>query len=269
MDTAELNWRKICNAVRQGQREIANPRGLESVIDCLQQLIPKCGPASQTAQMCQRIGKIMSNENYSVLAPCCPDYAHCDSRYIFGGLSGNVSLLAQKHISFLKEIRHLLPGANFVLLYADQESEDEALLQSTKTTREEFRGLVRKSVEQTRTEVAEFGWQVRMMTEEIPDITLEEKEVSDWIRNNLKFKIRINTETIYRAEMYWKIALSAGKRFSAEEMTERTIRTAAQYVAVGRFASSKKSLVSNHTTVNLSWYLQTEAAVLHNPVDVY
>jgi len=110
-----------------------------------------------------------------------------------------------------------------------------------------------------------LNWQVQLMTEAIPNLVEKELLISEQIRNDKKLSQRIITEMHSRAEMYRKIRYS----LTTQEMVQRTIRTAAQYVAFGEYADQQGYLICNHTTTNLSWYLQTQAVFLHNPTSIY
>jgi hypothetical protein len=197
--------------------------------------------------------------------PCCPDYSHDGNRYTFQGLQGGISLLAEKHISFLRDISTLLPGTEITFLYADHEADDAELLRVTGKTKDEFTSLVRSSIVATEQRISSYGWTSCAMTDFMPDLVAEEERCYRWIAENPNFTQRIFSETVSRADMYLKIS----RTLTSSEMRERTMRTAAQYVAVGRFAAMRGCMISNHTTVNLAWYLQTDAAILHNPVCIY
>jgi len=265
-----INWKKITSAIKQKQKVVKDPGDLSETINTLKSLITKCGEQSKNTKMCSRIGRvIIANKKCRVIAPCCPDYGHENGCYNFKGLGGNTSLLAEKHIAFLKLIKDDFPNTDIILLFADQEAENPELCLAVKKTKEEFQKLVNQSIEKTRLAVESLGWQVEPMTKFFPDLTKKEKEMENWIKSKPEFRYRIMLETISRTDMYQKIALAANKTISSEEMRERTVITAAQYVAFGQFASEQQFIICNHTTVNLSWYLQTNAAIIHNPISVY
>lgn len=261
----EVNWKRVNRALEQ-------KLGLEKAADVaalLRELTGKCGEGSSARQMLLKIGSALgSSQAVSIVVPCCPDYTHSEGKYNFRGLLGGVSLLASKHITFLRDIVPALERYKPVsveLLYADHEADDEQLQKVTGVKREDFLELVRSSVEATKAEVAGTGWQVRFMTETVPDLVEQERAICDEIMASQKYRQRIRSEAYGRFDLYWKI----NPRMPDEEMFRRTAATAAQYVALGRFAAEHNMLVINHSTINLLWYKQTEAAVLHNPVCVY
>ncbi len=257
------DWRRVKAALRQAAQSVER---VDELIPVLSSLVEKCGEPSRVSKMVIRIGKALLNPNCSIIAPCCPDYTHNNGRYNFRGLNGGISLLAELHINFLRGIQALIPvDVRIRLLYADHEADDPELRAATGKTKDEFDSLVRSSILETRRFVAPLGWDVLPMTEVIPTLVDDEKEIADWLATDESFGSKLRSETGARADMYSRIKL----RWEWEEMLERTILTAAQYVALGRYAVENGQLVCNHTTTNLSWYLQTGAGVLHNPVSVY
>lgn len=201
----------------------------------------------------------------NILAPACPDYSHENGCYNFQSVSNGVSLLAGLHIKFLRQVETIVPDCKITILLADQEAKDEALCQAIGRSQEEFSKLISQSVEATFKLVSPYGWQVLPMTGVIDTLMERERVNVELIRSNPQWRERINTDTIARFEMYRQI----NHRFSAEEMTERTIKTAAQYLAMGQFVAQANMIVCNHSTVNLCWYKESGAAVLHNPVKIY
>ena len=265
-----IDWRRLKNSLHQvaklefGEGDEALAR-MRYVAGLLEDVVPLCGETTKTKKMLLRLGTVLVKTDTSkILVPVCPDYAHDGEKYTFNGLNGGISLLTQKHIAFLRSLFGILPEFQVLLLMADHEADDAALVRTTGKTKEEFLELLDSSIEQTRMAVAPFGWQVERMTSVFPSLVQDEREIYQWISNEPKFQQRIVTDTIKRMGMYAKYG-----NLGVEEMRERTARTSAQYMALGRFAAREGFLICNHTTTNLSWYLQTEAAVLHNPIEVY
>jgi len=260
-----IDWRRIQKAILQRTRARGFAERVEKAMSQLFQLVEICGEFTKNRKMLVRIGNILLDQNPIIIAPCCPDYGHENGRYNFRGLNGSVPLLATKHIEFLKKVVKIIPKAKLILLVADLESEDEAIRKAVKKTKSEFDRLIRESLEAIREAIKKSCWNAELMTSMIPNLKEKEIEISKWIEKNEKFKSRLRIDTNSRSKMYWKINPS----FSYEEKLKRTIRTAAQYLAFGELLSQKGCIICNHTTVNLSWYLQTEVGVLHNPVSVY
>ena len=243
-----------------------NATRVDITTDILSRMAEICGEFSQTRKMLIRLGKSLLNGEARILVPVCPDYAHRDGKYTFDGLCGDIPLLAQKHIAFLRRLQVVCPTLNpqVLMLMADHEADDPALVRTVRKSREEFLMLLNSSVEKMREAVVPMGWQVEAMTKIIPSLVEDEERVYQEICANPAYRGRIISDTIKRMGMYVKYG-----NLSPEEMEERTARTSAQYVVLGRYAAHHGFMVCNHTTTNLSWYLQTEAAVLHNPVEIY
>ena len=216
-------------------------------------------------QMMQRIGICLIKDGGHILAPACPDYTHSNGVYTFKGINGGVSLLAQLHIKFLQQVTAIIPDCKVTILIADHEADDDALCQAISKDRVEFAKLIGQSVEKTSLAVKEFGWSAQAMTTVIPDLVAREEYNMKLIRSSPQFEARIRTDTAARMKMYRQI----NRNFTVPEMIERTIRTAAQYLAMGEVAVEKQIIICNHSTVNLCWYKEAGTAVLHNPVTVY
>lgn len=263
----QINWGRVKKALIQEEKQLKiEERLVEERFSRLKELISNvCGEFSQNRKMAIKIGKrILFTENLTVITPCCPDYSHENGCYTFRGLGGGVSLLTQKHIEFLKKVRWLFPNTRPLFVIADAEVNDDEIRHAVGRNREEFNALVKSSLFKTQ-KILPSNYQVKLMTTAIPDLIEKEIIVSKQMRENQSLSSRITSETIQRANMYFKI----NPRLRGEEMKKRTIRTAAQYVAFGRHAEEQGYLICNHTTTSLNWYLQTRAPVLHNPTSIY
>jgi hypothetical protein len=259
-----MEWKRTEVALRQEAARQNKMAKVENILFTLKQIYSLVGSYSQNRRMLLKIGKTLLSEKALLLVPCCPDYPHVNGRYIFGGIGSGISLLAQKHIDFLNQLQGLL-CLPVVMVYADHEADDLELVKNTNTPREEFLNRISQSIVRTQQAVAEKGWQVRTMTEVIRNLVSSEALARQFIANRPEYHKRINNETLARSEMYWRI----NHTLTWQAQRERTITTAAQYYVLGDFAAKNNYIVCNHTTVNLSWYLQTDAAVIHNPVSVY
>ena len=237
----------------------------EQCVSILNDILPHCGEFSHSRKMCQAIGVWLLRGGTEILTPVCPDYSHQDGKYDFHTLNGGVPLLGELHIRFLRGVVQHIPGASVTFVVADHEADDPLLCRVVRKSREEFIELVHRSVVELQKVVELHGWRAEVMTKVIPTLVEEEARSARWIENDPSLRGRINSETAQRSEMYWRIDRS----MRHSEMTTRTIRTAAQYVALGIHARKNGLLVCNHTTTNLSWYPYAEAAVLHNPIEVY
>jgi glycerol-3-phosphate cytidylyltransferase-like family protein len=201
----------------------------------------------------------------TIIAPCCPDYAHEDGRYTCTSVYGGVPLLARKHIAFLDQVSALLPGANIIILIADQEAEDPKIGAACNKTPQEFRKLIASSLTAVDAAVKDRGWTVRPMTSYVPDFTKQRKIVAERLASDVTKQARLIAETTQRKRLYDLLDPNA----TEIQKLARTVDTAAQYMVVGTYAKARGLLICNHTTTNLAWYKDSGAAVLHNEVGIY
>lgn len=214
-----------------------------------------CGEASKSRQAVYRIGKaLIAHPIPSVLIPVCLDYAK---------LNGKAPPLALRHLEHFEKCKEVAGNMTALLLMPDLESEDESLRSATKLGKDEFAALIKASGVELQ-KAAGTHICVANMSCLIPDLAKRENAAREWIRNEPSFGIRIQNDTWHRDALYARTMPGS----SREERIERTIRTAAQYVALGHCAAEMRHLVMNHTTTNLAWYGKTEAGVLHNPVEL-
>lgn len=260
-----ISWSRLATTLRQ---EICHQKldvDSEKILRTTQQVLELCGNASQNRSSAARIvtGLARCNLSPTIIAPCCPDYGHFNGVYNFNGLNGGISLLAMQQIEFLKQLQIVLPEMKVQMLYADQEAHDPLLCEVSQVSTQEFLALVESSAYQTKLAVAEYGWQVGFMSKIVPQFFAEEHRYIQFI-SSLQYAERIRKETNQRISMYRRLA-----RMEIEEMQQRTIRTAAQYMVLGDYVRSFDGMISNHTTTNLRWYNDAQVAVLHNPTAVY
>lgn len=262
-----ITWSRVLKALSQVVRQDGvSPEHFLSVKERLPKLLEVCGPASQTNKVALRIGETLLRGGNRIVVPTCPDYSHERGRYNFQSVRGGVSLLLRKHFPFIERVVEVLPGAEVLIMIADQEADDEALCRATHVDRKTFLANVRRSVISTKLAFASRGlpWEVALMTEAIPDLSTREERLAQWIAHEESFERHIASDTHARHGMYVRMRLRG-----IQLRTARTIQTAAQYVALGQVAEEKLWLIVNHTTTNLAWYLKTRAGFLHNPVRVY
>lgn len=254
--------KKLRSGLLQKTRELQIDDGLVDIV--CQQMTKLSAISPLSKQMRYRVG-ISLLYGAQIVAPACPDYSHENGCYTFRSVSGGVSLLANLHIDFLRQVQEIVPQAQITILLADHEAKDPALCRAIGVNQKEFSTLIAQSVRSTAQKVFDYGWQVLPMTTLISDLEEREAENIELIRNDPRYKQRITSDTIARMDMYRQISHD----FSTEDMTERTIKTAAQYLTMGQFVVSRNFIVCNHSTVNLCWYKESGATVLHNPVSVY
>lgn len=256
--------RKITSALRRDLQPDRADR-IDDVMRRLDAITQLCGDTTRSIKMQMRIGRLLLRGEPVIIAPVCPDYSHENGKYTFTSLGRGIPLLAQIHCQFLLRIAEHCPYAHIVFLLADHEADDPVLCDAVGVSCDEFHSQVLQSVAKTQMHIAPFGWSVYAMTEYIPTLVDDERRIVARLTADPNVQRRIDTETLQRSEMYTKISRS----LSFVDMRARTIKTAAQYIALGTCAATHGACVCNHTTTNLSWYLQTPVGVLHNPVCVY
>lgn len=270
LNMEQKECRRLWHGVMKLVKSRARQKGVssEEILKILSGMCFQSGEFSHSREMLIRLATVLiDNTPTTIIAPCCPDYTHTDGRYDFRGVSGGISLLAQKHIRFLRSVSDIFTSQpQIVLLIADHEADDPELCKAIGRSRDEFQTQIAQSIDSTRSAVSGFGWKVFPMTSVIPTLIETETELTSWLLRTPDYAKRIVQETQVRAQMYYRLNPSFGR----EQMVERTAKTAAQYIAVGQFAAAKGWIVCNHTTTNLSWYKRaTSAAILHNPISIY
>ncbi len=262
----ERTYKRLLASLKQLARTESVMHDPQEVCEKVLSITEKCGSASQGRQALYRIGKtLLTSTIPSIVVPICPDYTHEQGKYTFKGLNGSVPLLAHMHIAFLRDVQSVAGDMDVHFLIADQEANDPYLRSAVQKSQEEFSSLVFSSYRATQREVDSLGWNAHLMSTFVADITEREQITHERIKNAPEHRVRIQTDTHMRSDIYRKIS----SIISTEEMIERTIRTAAQYVALGEFAQERNLLICNHTTVNLGWYQESSVGVLHNPISVY
>lgn len=258
---------RLSKALGQSARNNNSAAILPAVIESLSAIIPLCGQSTNTRKAALRLGEVMlANNKLKVIAPCCPDWSHQDGAYTFRGLNSGISLMAWHQIRFLRSIQETLSiPLEVKIAYPDQEVDDKHLLEWSQGDEQLFQKKIDSSILTTRAEVQKDGWQVCAMSEFLPDFRRQEEKVKAELRQNEKVRARIISETMHRMELYKKIH----RDITPDEAIERTIRGASHYIILGKYAVANKVAISNHTTTNLSWYNETGAGLLHNPVNVY
>lgn len=260
-----IDWNRVSKFLKDGARRHGGNH--QQALERTTVILASCGQASQSRSMAQRVGALALHGQLHVIIPCCPDYGHDGRAYTFkGGLGGDVSLLARRHVEFVTPfVQSNIIRATFV--YADHEANDSDLCRVTGVSHDVFRERVLQSVEATRRylEVRGVTADVTTMTSRFPSLVNDEHAIIAELDASPAHAMRIARDTAARQVMYARIR--AG--MSPNEMRQRTLRTAAQYIALGRLVRAMDAVVLNHTTVNLYWYLETNVGLLHNPVTVY
>jgi hypothetical protein len=237
---------------------------IERVYTQLENVLPLLGEQSKSSGMIFRIGLLLLKPEVRIVAPSCPDYSHENGKYTFSNLGNSVPLLSRLHLALFDQLSPFLPQARFEIVIADQEADDQALCQKTHKTKDEFLALIRESARATKQYIGGRPYETSLMTERFPTLRLLEGQFATKLTHETETRKRLLSDTIARSDMYRRLGVT-----NKEEMFARTVRTAAQYCALAHLAAHEGFLVSNHETVNLGWYNQMQAAVLHNDVSIY
>lgn len=253
----QINWTRIRKFILKQNKFLGCPKSeadIKILHETLVQISAICGEFSQHTKMIKRIGEYLLDDVDTILVPVCQDYTSKD-------FFGEIPPLVKRHVPFLTKIVELLPSIKIMFLLDDQEAYDEKLCRSVGKSQGVFLQCIRNSLELTRKYITPMGWSVFTTTEMIQDSLLREKSAVEHLSGE-QFKQRFITETARQVDRYLRVHIS----LTFEEMCKRSIKNAAQYVVLGNWAASRRYLVCTHTTINLGWYLQTEAAVLHDAV---
>lgn len=265
---SQPDWNRIEKAIIQYARrknKIVDQHKLKGILNELAIIREISGSYSSGRAELNKIGYSLLEGNPIIAAPSCPDYSHTNGCYNFRSLGSDVSLLALKHIEFLKKLTHLIPRISIVILIADQEILNEEVRKAVNVTYDEFNSKLRGSYQATQKLVHELKWEVAMMTKHMPNLLDDEHKVAQWIASDSHRMERIINETCMRSSMYKRINASMNE----SDMRQRTIATAAQYIALGNYAAKNNWIICNHTTTNLSWYKETSVGVIHNDICIY
>ncbi len=241
-----LNWRRISKAVRQ----YAWPDMVDecpAVLKDLTCIAELCGSHSVGRKKLLALSKSLLNPERKVVCPICLDTHDLVS-------PGNVPLLVKKHEQFLCALFERIGSLPVVMSVPTH----EAVATSGRAT--EIVATVNEYVRHR-------GWCAHAMHELFPDIAERE---TFWVRelqNADSTQRRLRDFARKRRESGVYLHRSPG--VSADETVTLTLRTSAQYLALGESIKTSNWIVCNHTTLNLAWYSRVGAALLHNPVYLY
>lgn len=190
----------------------------------------------------------------------CPDYSHNGQIYTHEGLGEGVPLLTQRHLECDRELFMALERNNFpfeaVIMIADVEAIDE-IFSERFTSGDKFEFLRRCESSRRQTEAifhtTEYGRYMRSSSffmefgmERFLDLQERYKAVlMDRYRIDGSFQMRIQMDILARSEMYRKMyPLKYNREVDRQTreafLVERTLRTMAQYLTLGRLVGEKQ-----------------------------
>lgn len=206
----------------------------------------------------------------------CPDYSHTDGLYDHQSLQGRTPLLTSYHLlydlGFLGVLARYEVPFSYTVMVADVEACDEVFCQKfTAGSEEVFLNLCRSSQRATAGSIqnlpvgegirkrihsssffGEFGREKFLQYQESYQEVLKKRYADDG-----SFRMRTDGDTASRLEMYSKMydqvlrTMEFRERF--EFLTQRTLRTMAQYLTLGRLiaVASLYPVIINHPTKNI------------------
>lgn len=203
-----------------------------------------------------------------IFAPSCPDYKHNGSTYTFGELGKGISLLGTYQIEFAEKLLPLLDiygvSYDYTVLTADIEVEDEAMLAKNRVTKAEAIEKVKGTIKETGEYAAELlthqnGSTTRSVgfLEEFKGFQELQRSYEALIRQlqNSSLAFRKELEHIHegRLGLYARLFPEANPT-EACKLMPRTIRTMAQYAALGHLARDQNAAITSHRTLNIPAY---------------
>lgn len=230
---------------------------------------------AETGILRKGLQKAMSQEQISLYIGSCPDYSHSNGKYDHQYLGEEIPLLSSLHlqisINTLKTLDFFGVDYEMVLMLADVEATDEYFVKKfANGSEQEF--LRRCNVSKTKTALLieniklnygilgtvrsssffqEFGRQNYINT-----MNSYLDSLYHYFENDSHFQSRVLTDTLYRDKLYEKMYPDyyQGSNYLAKTdfLNSRTLRTMAQYLALGKLISEKtaNNAVIIHPTVN-------------------
>lgn len=256
--------KQIQKALQQYARHKQLTARLPGVYETLKNILPLLGSQSHGRAMIIRIGSLLMHDVVKVVAPTCPDYSHENGKYTLSALGEGVPLLTQFQCNLFEKLSGKIPRAQYTIVIADQEADDQLLCRRFSIDRAQFLEKIDASVRAIKTYTEGCGWEVGYMTRHFPDLKKFEAEIAKEIAIQEQYVSRIRSYTSARCDMYWKMGIR-----DFPTMKERTIVTASQYCALAKISVRDGFIICNHETVNLTWYNEYHASVFHNDVSIY
>lgn len=203
-----------------------------------------------------------------IFAPSCPDYKHDGSAYTFGELGEGVSLLGMYQIEFAEKLLQLLDvhgiPYDYMILTADIEAEDDVILAKNRVTKAEAIEKVKETIKETGEYASgllmpQNGSTVRSVgfLEEFKGFSELQRKYEALIRQlqTSSAAFRKGLEHLHdgRLGLYARL-FSDANQAELLNLMPRTIKTMAQYAALGQLAREKNAVITSHRTLNIPAY---------------
>src|SRR3989338_25249 len=211
---------------------------------------------------------IISGCKLKIFAPSCPDYKHDGSTYTFGELGNGVSLLGLYQIEFAEKLLPLLDiygiPYDYVVLTADIEVEDDAMLATNGVTRAEAIEKVKGTIKETGEYASglltpQNSGTIRSVgfLDEFKEFQELQRKYEALIRQlqSSSSAFRKGLEHLHegRGGLYARLFPNA-KPEELFNMMARTVRTMAQYAVLGQLAREQNAVITSHRTLNIPAY---------------
>ncbi|MBI2141735.1 hypothetical protein HYU16_04925 [Candidatus Woesearchaeota archaeon] len=209
-----------------------------------------------------------SGGKLKIFAPSCPDYKHDGSTYTFGELGNGVSLLGLYQIEFAEKLLQLLDvhgvPYDYIVLTADIEVEDDAMLAKNRVTKMEAIEKVKGTIKETGEYASgllmpQNGSTVRSVgfLQEFNGFPESQRryEVLIGQLQTSSAAFRKGLEHLHegRLGLYSRLFPGANQA-ELHNLMPRTIRTMAQYATLGQLAREQNAVITSHRTLNIPAY---------------
>lgn len=259
MDTLNFSIGRVEKALADaGRYKKIDEVTTEKVKLSTRRLIKLCGDFSQNRKMALRIGLALMNNCNTILVPVCLNYGNLEN------YQTEAKLFIEKQLAFLNIVSEVVSGLAIKFLLPDHEASNNELCRVSGKSAEGIEKILAEVQLIVSSLVTTNEQSCILMSSLIPEISMQEKEVYEAINANKDYEQKISAHAWQRRAMY----LNGSCQVSFEDMRIRTAQTASQYIVLGRFAAENNYLVCNHTTTSLRWYMETNVAVLHNPISL-
>ncbi|MEO6509056.1 MAG: hypothetical protein ABIO02_03810 [Patescibacteria group bacterium] len=223
----------------------------------------------------------MCGNPISIYIGSCPDYSQTNGKYNHRSLGEEVPLLSKLHLESSLDALKIMDNFDvkyeMILMVADVEAIDEYFAERfTGGSEDEFIRRCEVSREKTSEAIEELKakhdisgivrsssfFQEFGRTEFLRNMYSYQDALYRYYEQDPSFHFRVATDTLYRRELYQKMYperfLSRSDKEKKEPtfLEERTMRTMAQYLALGKLISEKtgNNAIINHPTVNKPVY---------------
>lgn len=237
-------------------------------------VLPKSKGEKRLLQLALRSATI--TEPLVIYAGSCPDYSHRNGKYSHETLGEGVPLLANYHLEAASKLLKVLEKYGvpyrYVLMLADVEASDEYFQRKfANGSEDEFLRKCSRSISVTTGRIAEITSALGLKGQLISSSFYEQFGKVDFLDyqrayqvilkqrylDDYSFRGRIDDDMCKRLGLYRKMYPEVTRGYlgadQLEFLVDRTIRTMAQYLTLGRLIaqSYKYPMIVNHPTRNI------------------